>query len=75
MSRDLAAALQQRGKGIGAADPVVAVLRGPAGWPHTATSGGRSELLVEQGIDCRVGEISDLTFRAGKRTLTAPGST
>jgi len=31
------------------------------------------ELLAEQGIDCRVGEISDLTFRAGKPYLHGTG--
>jgi hypothetical protein len=67
---DLAAALRNAGKGIGAGEPVVAVLEGPGGmaaYGHQRRAIG--ELLAEQGIDCRVGEISDLTFRAGKPYL------
>ena len=69
-SRELAAALRNAGKAIGAGDPVVAVLEGPGGM---ATYGPQrraiGELLAEQGVETRVGEISDLTFRAGKPYL------
>jgi hypothetical protein len=63
-------ALRDAGKAIGAGEPVVAVLEAPGGMD---VNGYRlrafGELLVEQGFDCRVGEISDLTFRAGKPYL------
>jgi hypothetical protein len=70
MGRDLAVALRNAGKAIGAGEPVVAVLEAPGGMD---VNGYRlrafGELLVEQGFDCRIGEISDLTFRAGKPYL------
>jgi hypothetical protein len=70
MSGDLAAALRNAGKDIGAGEPVVAVLEGPGGMAvYGPQRWAIGELLVEQGIDCRVGEISDLTFRAGKPYL------
>ena len=74
MSGDLAAALRNAGKAIGAGEPVVAVLEGPGGmgtYGHQRRAIG--ELLAEQGIDCRVGEISDLTFRGGKPYLDGTG--
>jgi hypothetical protein len=70
MGGDLAEALRNAGKAIGAGEPVVAVLEGPGGM---TTYGHQrraiAELLAEQEIDCRVGEIGDLTFRAGKPYL------
>src|ERR1700758_2717973 len=70
MGRDLAVALRNAGKAIGAGEPVVAVLEAPGGMD---VNGYRlrafGELLVEQGFDCRIGEVSDLTFRAGKPYL------
>ncbi|HZB51150.1 MAG TPA: hypothetical protein VE547_18835 [Mycobacteriales bacterium] len=70
MGGDLAEALRSAGKAIGAGEPVVAVLEGPGGM---TTYGHQrraiAELLAEQEIDCRVGEIGDLTFRAGKPHL------
>src|SRR5262249_39123333 len=52
MGRDLAAALRNAGKAIGADEPVVAVLEAPGGmgvYGHMWRAVG--ELLVEQGID------------------------
>lgn len=67
---DVAEALRDAGTGIGADEPVVAVLEGPGGM---ATYGHKrraiAELLTEHGLDCRVGEIGDLRFRAGKPHL------
>jgi hypothetical protein len=74
MSADLAAALRNAGKAIGAGEPVVAVLEGPGGmstYGHQRRAIG--ELLSEQGIDCRVGEINELTFRGGKPCLHGTG--
>jgi hypothetical protein len=73
-SRDLAAALRNAGKAIDAGEPVVAVLEGPGGmgvYGHQRRA--IAELLLEQGIDCRVGEIGDLTFSAGKPHLHGTG--
>jgi hypothetical protein len=70
MGGDLAVALRNAGKAIGAGEPVVAVLEAPGGmdvYGYRLRAFG--ELLVEQGFDCRIGEISDLTFRAGKPYL------
>jgi hypothetical protein len=68
---DVAEALRNAGKGIGAGEPVVAVLEGPGGM---ATYGHKrraiAELLAGQGLDARVGEIGDLRFRAGKPYLS-----
>jgi len=70
MGGNLAEALRNAGKAIGAGEPVVAVLEGPGGM---TTYGHQrraiAELLAEQAIDCRVGEIGDLAFRAGKPYL------
>lgn len=67
---DLAEALRNAGKAIGAGEPMVAVLEGPGGM---STYGHKrraiAELLAGQGLDCRVGEIGDLKFRAGKLHL------
>ncbi len=74
MGGDLATALRNAGKVIGAGEPVVAVLEGPGGmggYGHQRRA--IAELLVQQGIDCRFGEISDLTFRAGKPHLHGTG--
>lgn len=74
MGSDLAAALRNAGKAIGAGEPVVAILEGPGGM---ATYGHQrhaiAELLAEQGIDCRVGEIGDLTFPGGRPHLDGTG--
>ena len=75
MGGDLAEALRNAGKAaVGAGEPVVAVLEGPGGmavYGHQRRA--IAELLVEQGVDCRVGEIGDLTFRAGKPYLDGTG--
>jgi hypothetical protein len=74
MGAELAAALRGAGKAIGADEPVVAVLEGPGGmgvYGHQRRT--IAELLVEEGIDCRVGEIGELTFRAGKPHLDSTG--
>ncbi|GEL20265.1 hypothetical protein [Pseudonocardia asaccharolytica] len=74
MGGDLAEALRDAGKAIGAGEPVVAVLEGPGGmavYGHQRRA--IAQLLAEQGIDCRVGEIGDLTFRAGKPHLDGTG--
>jgi hypothetical protein len=74
MGGDLAEALRNAGKGIGAGEPVVAILEGPGGmavYGHQRRA--IAELLEEQGIDCRVGEIGDLRFRAGKPHLDGTG--
>jgi hypothetical protein len=67
---DIAGALRIAGKAAGTGDPVVAVLEGPGGM---ATYGNKrraiAELLAGHGLDCRVGEIGDLRFRAGKPYL------
>ena len=67
---DVAEALRNAAKDIGAGVPVVAVLEGPGGM---ATYGHKrraiAELLTEHGLDCRVGEIGDLRFRDGKPHL------
>jgi hypothetical protein len=70
MGGDLAEALRGAAKAIGVGEPVVAVLEGPGGmavYGHQRRA--IAELLAEQGIDCRVGEIGDLRFRAGKPHL------
>lgn len=70
MGADVVHALRIAGKGAAAGDPVVAVLEGPGGM---ATYGHKrraiAELIVEHGLDCRVGEITDLTFVDGKPHL------
>jgi hypothetical protein len=74
MGGDLAEALRNGGKTIGAGEPVVAVLEGPGGmavYGHQRRA--IAELLAEHGIDCRVGEIGDLEFRAGKPHLDGTG--
>ena len=67
---DIADALRIVGKAAGTGDPVAAVLEGPGGM---ATYGNKrraiAELLAGHGLDCRVGEIGDLRFRAGKPHL------
>lgn len=67
---DVVQALRIAAKDVAAAAPVVAVLEGPGGM---ATYGHKrraiAELLIEYGLDCRVGEIGDLTFPAGKPHL------
>jgi hypothetical protein len=74
MGSDLAEALRNAGKTIGAGEPVVAVLEGPGGM---TTYGHQrraiAELLTENGIDGRVGEIGDLEFRGGKPYLDGTG--
>ncbi|AEV72970.1 hypothetical protein MycrhN_2381 [Mycolicibacterium rhodesiae NBB3] len=73
-SAELALALRNAGKAIDAGEPVVAVLEGPGGmasYGHQRLAIG--ELLTEQGIETRVGEIGDLTFRAGKPYLHGTG--
>jgi hypothetical protein len=73
-SAELAAALRNAGKAIGVGEPVVAVLEGPGGMgPYGDQRRAIGELLIEQGIDCRVGEINDLTFRTGKPYLHGTG--
>ncbi|MDQ7803619.1 hypothetical protein Q5425_07745 [Amycolatopsis sp. A133] len=74
MGSDLAAALRNAGKTIGAGEPVVAILESPGGM----TTYGRqrrssAEMLVRNGIDCRAGEIGDLEFRGGKPYLDGTG--
>ncbi|MGW5739835.1 hypothetical protein [Amycolatopsis sp. NPDC003861] len=70
MGSDLAAALRTAGKPIGAGEPVVAIVEGPGGM---TTYGHQrraiAELLAENGVECRVGEIGDLAFRSGKPYL------
>jgi hypothetical protein len=67
---DVAGALRIAGKAAGTGEPVVAVLEGPGGM---ATYGHKrraiAELLAWHGLDCRVGEIGDLRFHAGKPHL------
>ncbi len=70
MGANLAEALRNAGKSIGAAEPVVAVLEGPGGmraYGHQRRA--IMELLAEQDVDCRVGEIGDLAFPGGKPHL------
>ncbi|HET6711749.1 hypothetical protein [Amycolatopsis sp.] len=74
MGGDLAAALRVAGKAIGAGEPVVAILESPGGM----TTYGRArrsaaELLRENGLECRAGEIGDLEFRGGKPYLDGAG--
>jgi hypothetical protein len=74
MGSDLAEALRNAGKTIGAGEPVVAILEGPGGmatYGHQRRAIG--ELLAEQGIDWRAGEIGDLVFRDGKPYLDGTG--
>ena len=67
---DVAEALRIAGKTAAAGEPVVAVLEGPGGMAaYGAKRRAIAELLIEHGLDCRVGEIGDLTFRAGKPYL------
>lgn len=70
MGADVAGALRIAAKANGADEPVVAVLEGPGGM---ATYGHKrraiAELLARHGLECRVGEIGDLRFRAGKPHL------
>lgn len=67
---DITDALRIAGKAAGTGEPVVAVLEGPGGM---ATYGNKrraiAALLAGHGLECRVGEIGDLRFRAGKPYL------
>lgn len=70
MGAQLAAALRNAGKAIGAGEPVVAILEGPGGMgPYGHQRRAIAELLAEHGVDCRAGEIGDLRFPAGKPHL------
>ncbi|MET8853914.1 hypothetical protein [Amycolatopsis sp. NPDC004625] len=74
MGSDLVAALRNAGKTIGAGEPVVAILESPGG---LATYGRQrrsaAEMLRDNGLDCRAGEIGDLEFRGGKPYLDGVG--
>jgi hypothetical protein len=67
---DIADALRVAGKAAGTDEPVVAVLEGPGGMATYGTKRRAiAELLTTHGLECRVGEISDLTFHSGKPHL------
>jgi hypothetical protein len=70
MGSDLAEALRNAGKTIGAGEPVVAIVEGPGGM---TTYGHQrraiAELLAENDVECRVGEIGDLRYHSGKPYL------
>lgn len=67
---DIADALRVAGKAAATGEPVVAVLEGPGGmaiYGHKRRA--IAELLAGHGLECRVGEIGDLRFHAGKPHL------